>query len=85
MPSIPSIEFSLLEKGDLETVNFLKNYLNDVGFFVIKNHPLPKSTIKDVFDYSKELFDLELEHKLKYKVPTAMEPLAIPLMVLKRL
>jgi isopenicillin N synthase-like dioxygenase len=30
---------------------------------------LPKSTIKDVFDYSKELFDLELEHKLKYKVP----------------
>ena len=54
MPSIPSIEFSLLEKGDAETVNFLKNYLNDVGFFVIKNHPLPKSTIKDVFDYSKE-------------------------------
>lgn len=69
MTSIPSIEYSLLEKGDTETVNFLANYLNDVGFFVIKNHPLPKSTIKDVFDYSKELFDLELEHKLKYKVP----------------
>ena len=50
MPSIPSIEFNLLEKGDAETVNFLENYLNDVGFFVIKNHPLPKSTIKDVFD-----------------------------------
>ena len=69
MPSIPSIEYNLLEKGDLETVNFLGNYLNDVGFFVIKNHPLLKSTIKDVFDYSKELFDLKLEHKLKYKVP----------------
>ena len=69
MPSIPAIEYNLLEKGDSKTISFLQTYLNDVGFFVIKNHPLPASTIQDVFDYSKELFNLSVEDKLKYKVP----------------
>jgi|TARA_A200000113_G_scaffold139830_1_gene125675 isopenicillin N synthase-like dioxygenase len=69
MASIPSIEYELLEKGDKDTVSFLKNYLNDVGFFAIKNHPLPKSTIKDAFDYSRQLFDLTIDQKIKYKIP----------------
>ena len=45
MEQIPTINYHDLESNNQELSKFLEDSLNDVGFFVIKDHPISSESI----------------------------------------
>ena len=66
MEQIPTINYHDLESNNQELSKFLEDSLNDVGFFVIKDHPISSESIDKLFNFTQELFDLPLDVKMKY-------------------
>jgi isopenicillin N synthase-like dioxygenase len=69
MQKIPKVSFHDLVSADKEVIDYLTSSLNNVGFFVINEHPIDKSLIKDTFALTEELFNLPFDVKNKYHVP----------------
>ena len=69
MQKIPKVSFHDLVSADKEVIDYLTNSLNNVGFFVINEHPINKALIKDTFALTEELFNLPFDIKNKYHVP----------------
>ena len=66
MEQIPTISYRDLESNNKELSKFLEDSLNDVGFFVIKDHPISSDSIDDLFNFTQGLFNLPLDVKMKY-------------------
>ena len=69
MQEIPKVSFHDLVSADKEVIDYLTSSLNKVGFFVINEHPIDKSLIKDTFSLTEELFNLPFDVKNKYHMP----------------
>ena len=69
MQKIPIVSFHDLVSADKEVIDYLTSSLNKVGFFVINEHPINKSLIKDTFSLTEELFNLPFDVKNKYHMP----------------
>lgn len=66
MEQIPTISYRDLESNNKELSKFLEDSLNDVGFFVIKDHPISSDSIDDLFNFTQGLFNLPIDVKMKY-------------------
>ena len=66
MEQIPTINYRDLESNNKELSKFLEDSLNDVGFFVIKDHPISSDSIDNLFNFTQGLFNLPLDVKMKY-------------------
>ena len=69
MQKIPKVSFHDLVSADKAVIDYLTSSLNNVGFFVINEHPINKALIKDTFTLTEELFNLPFDVKNKYHVP----------------
>ena len=69
MQKIPKVSFHDLVSADKSVIDYLTNSLNNVGFFVINEHPINKALIKETFALTEELFNLPFDVKNKYHVP----------------
>ena len=69
MQKIPKVSFHDLVAADKAVIDYLTSSLNNVGFFVINEHPINKALIKDTFALTEELFNLPFDVKNKYHVP----------------
>ena len=69
MQNIPKVSFDDLVSADKQVIDYLTHSLNNVGFFIINEHPINKSLIKDTFVLTEELFNLPFKIKNKYHVP----------------
>ena len=69
MQEIPKVSFHDLVSADKEVIDYLTSSLNKVGFFVINEHPINKSLIKDTFSLTEDLFNLPFDVKNKYHMP----------------
>ena len=70
MSIIPSLDLDQFVKGTAEEkaqfVNALGKAYEDTGFAAIKNHLLSEALETQLYDASKQFFDLPIELKLKY-------------------
>ena len=72
---IPLIDFALFlsststETERLTTAKELVAACHDVGFVSIANHGVPSALLSEAFEWSKRLFDLEIEEKMKAPHP----------------
>jgi len=66
MEQIPTINYRDLESNNKELSKFLEDSLNDVGFFVIKDHPISSESIDKLFNFTQGLFNLPIDVKMKY-------------------
>ena len=64
MEQIPTINYYDLKSNNKELSKFLEDSLNDVGFFVIKDHPISSESIDKLFNVTQELFDLPLDFSI---------------------
>ena len=69
MQKIPKVSFHDLVSADKAVIDYLTSSLNNVGFFVINEHPINKALIKNTFALTEELFNLPFDVKNKYHVP----------------
>ena len=69
MQKIPKVSFHDLVSADKSVIDYLTSSLNNVGFFVINEHPINKALIKETFALTEELFNLPFDVKNKYHVP----------------
>ena len=82
MEQIPTINYHDLKSNNVELSKFLEDSLNDVGFFVIKDHPISSESIDKLFNLTQELFDLPLDVKMKYHL-NSMKKMVLGNLVLK--
>ena len=68
MSSIPSVSLQSLVLNDSEVITNLENNLENIGFFILKDHGLNLNLVRDAFSLSKDLFNLPYEVKKKYHV-----------------
>jgi isopenicillin N synthase-like dioxygenase len=68
MSSIPSVSLQSLVSNDSEVITNLENNLENIGFFILKDHGLNLNLVRDAFSLSKDLFNLPYEVKKKYHV-----------------
>ncbi|KAJ9270762.1 hypothetical protein DTO212C5_3259 [Paecilomyces variotii] len=70
---IPTIDFSAWKDDNpearLRVAQELVSACKDVGFVYIINHGLPESLLEEAFDWSKKLFSLSQENKMKAPHP----------------
>ena len=69
MQKIPKVSFHDLVAADKAVIDYLTSSLNNVGFFVINDHPINKALIQNTFALTEELFNLPFDVKNKYHVP----------------
>ncbi len=69
MHKIPKVSFHDLVSADEEVIDYLTNSLNNVGFFIINEHPINQALIKNTFALTEELFNLPFDVKHKYHMP----------------
>jgi len=69
MHKIPKVSFHDLVSADEEVIDYLTNSLNNVGFFIINEHPINQTLIKNTFALTEELFNLPFDVKHKYHMP----------------
>ena len=62
---IPTIEYRDL-KTNKNIPSKLEDTLNEVGFFIIKNHPISEKSIDKLFSITENLFNLPINIKNKY-------------------
>ena len=65
---IPTIEYEDL-KTNKNISSKLEDTLNEVGFFIIKNHPISEKSIDKLFSITETLFNLPINIKNKYHLP----------------
>tara|TARA_B100000212_G_scaffold326976_1_gene289900 strand:- start:540 stop:1403 length:864 start_codon:yes stop_codon:yes gene_type:complete len=68
MSSIPSVSLQSLVSNDSEVITNLEHNLENIGFFILKDHGLNLNLVRDAFSLSKDLFNLPYEVKKKYHV-----------------
>ncbi|MDA9715788.1 isopenicillin N synthase family oxygenase [Bacteroidota bacterium] len=68
MSSIPSVSLQSLVSNDSEVITNLENNLENIGFFILKDHGLNLNLVRDAFSLSKDLFSLPYDIKKKYHV-----------------
>jgi len=68
MSSIPSVSLQSLASNDSEVITNLENNLENIGFFILKDHGLNLNLVRDAFSLSKDLFNLPYDVKKKYHV-----------------
>ena len=68
MSTIPSVSLESLMSSDAEVISHLENSLENIGFFILKDHGLDLNLVRDAFSLSKKLFNLPFEIKKKYHV-----------------
>ena len=68
MSSIPSVSLKSLMSDDAEVITHLENSLENIGFFILKDHDLNLELVRDAFSLSKDLFNLPFKIKKKYHV-----------------
>ena len=67
MSSIPSVSLQSLVSNDSEVITNLEHNLENIGFFILKDHGLNLNLVRDAFSLSKDL-NLPYEVKKKYHV-----------------
>jgi len=85
MEQIPTINYHDLKSNNVELSKFLEDSLNDVGFFVIKDHPISSESIDKLFNFTQELFDLPLDVKMKYHLELSLHLIQFQYIFLKYL
>ncbi|KAK4438131.1 putative 2-oxoglutarate-dependent dioxygenase SLC1 [Sesamum alatum] len=77
--SIPIIDFSLLVSDNpdhrAKGLRDLDNACREWGFFVLVNHGISESLLKDIVDVSLEYFELPEEDKRRYEANTVADPI----------
>ena len=63
MQKIPKVSFHDLVSADKAVIDYLTSSLNNVGFFVINEHPINKALIKELL-LTEELFNLPFDVKI---------------------
>ncbi|KAE8354075.1 hypothetical protein BDV28DRAFT_131831 [Aspergillus coremiiformis] len=76
--AIPIVDFSSWKNTQdqaylLRTAQELVKACQTVGFVYIVNHPLPESVLDEAFDWTKRIFNLPREDKLKAPHPEGWE------------
>lgn len=70
--SIPVVDLGDFLSGDPSLkeafVKKLGQAYEEVGFVAVKNHGVPYSLIKNIYEYVQQFFSLPLEQKLKYEI-----------------
>ena len=56
MQKIPKVSFHDLVSADKSVIDYLTSSLNNVGFFVINEHPIDLSLIDRTFSIAEEMF-----------------------------
>ena len=69
MQKSPKVSCHDLVAADKAVIDYLTSSLNNVGFFVINDHPINKALIQNTFALTEELFNLPFDVKNKYHVP----------------
>ncbi|OMO97243.1 Oxoglutarate/iron-dependent dioxygenase [Corchorus olitorius] len=67
---IPIIDMSLLLMGNEDELNKLDLACQEWGFFQLVNHGVPNEVLQKMKDSAAEFFDLPLEEKNKYAMPS---------------
>ncbi|KAK8561768.1 hypothetical protein V6N13_149081 [Hibiscus sabdariffa] len=67
---VPVIDLSLLLLGNKEELNKLDLACQDWGFFQVVNHGVAKELLQKMKDAAAEFFELPLEEKNKYAMPS---------------
>lgn len=67
---IPIIDFTLLSNGNMEELLKLEIACKDWGFFQVVNHGLQKELIQRMRNVTDEFFNLPIEEKEKYAMPS---------------
>ncbi|OIT21826.1 PREDICTED: protein DMR6-LIKE OXYGENASE 2-like [Nicotiana attenuata] len=77
--SIPTIDFSLLTSTDpqqrSEAIDNLGKACQDWGFFMVVNHGIPESLIKEVIDGTQGFFNLAEEEKKEIEGKHVLDPI----------
>ncbi|KAH7834634.1 hypothetical protein Vadar_018132 [Vaccinium darrowii] len=77
--TIPIIDFSLLTSGDphqrSKIIRDLDRACREWGFFMLVNHGVSKSLMKDVLDGSNQFFNLPMEEKMEYEGKDIWKPI----------
>ncbi|KAL0365185.1 UNVERIFIED_CONTAM: 2-oxoglutarate-dependent dioxygenase 19 [Sesamum angustifolium] len=77
--SIPIVDFSLLASDDpdqrAKVLRDLDNACREWGFFVLINHGISDSLLKDTIEASLEYFELPKEDKRRYEAKSASDPI----------
>ena len=68
MSCIPSVSLQSLVSNDSDVITNLENNLENIGFFILKDHGLNLNLVRDAFSLSKDLFNLPYDVKKKYHV-----------------
>lgn len=61
MSDLPIIDLSDFEKRKQEIVRDISNACKNVGFFYVINHGIPEDVVKNMFQDSKDFFNLPTE------------------------
>jgi len=69
MHKIPKVSFHDLVSADEEVIDYLTNSLNNVGFFIINEHPINQALLDYTFALTEALFNLPFDVKHKYHMP----------------
>ena len=73
MSSIPSVSLQSLVSNDSEVITNLEHNLENIGFFILKDHGLNLNLVRDAFSLSKDLFNLPYEVKKNIMLKVLME------------
>ncbi|ORY07607.1 Clavaminate synthase-like protein [Basidiobolus meristosporus CBS 931.73] len=70
---LPVLDFSKFKSNPAVFIDQIKEALCSTGFFYLKNHDVPKEAIQQLFQRSKEFFQLELEVKSEMPITPSNE------------
>ncbi|KAH7847732.1 hypothetical protein Vadar_029655 [Vaccinium darrowii] len=77
--TIPTIDFSLLTSGDphqrSKIIRDLDKACREWGFFMLVNHGVSKSLMKEVLDGCNQFFNLPMEEKMGYEGKDIWKPI----------
>ena len=68
--SIPILDFALASDPQTKPqfLSDLRNALTNVGFYYLKNHPIPREDIDAVIKYAPQFFDLPADEKERIRM-----------------
>ncbi|KAL1564616.1 hypothetical protein AAHA92_06935 [Salvia divinorum] len=77
--SLPLLDFSSLISGDphqrTKAVQDLATICRDWGFFILVNHGIPETLMKDTMTAVREFFNLPDSEKKQYKAKAVLDPI----------
>lgn len=70
---IPIVDLAMYKNGSVterkQFVDLLGHSFEHVGFVSVKNHGIPSSLIRNLYDITKQFFSLPHEVKISYEIP----------------